>query len=301
MLDGIKVSTPYTTEAALRRLRTEVPRYVLSERFQTNADEVIRLQFDLKKPASEVAFWRPVLESDTISGDFDIMNKFLIIPNRYTDTRKYFTAIDTSPDSDEIRLLVLPPSGTEDAELLRCEFRNVRLDDPSRPSYEMFSISGPEYQLNDNEYNIEIGGHLCVTSNGMRKGLQNMQDAIKEKLIWNFEMCINCRDVNDTRHLNRLGASQIPEGASSGAILMYDRLSSTTPILNRNKHYKPPLVDRTMREIRLLRFLPKDTGDSIKAELLVRNLDNLPVYKALSYTWGDDRKSYIETFIAIKD
>jgi hypothetical protein len=84
--------------------------------------------------------------------------------------------VDTSPKSDEIRLLVLPPSGKPVTSPLHCQFRNVRLNDPLRPEYQTFVVSGPAAPRNGHDpvykFDIAINNYLSVSSNGMRTGLQ---------------------------------------------------------------------------------------------------------------------------------
>ncbi len=177
LLDKSKSSTPHTTECALRKLRLpDKPRYVLSERFQNGAKQRAWLQFDLDKVPAYHAFWRYVWNCDDLEENYDVMDLFIIVPNRSTKTAKYFTTLDRSPESDEIRLLVLPPSGGQTSNPLRCEFRNVRLNDSSKPEYQTFVVAGPAEPRNGHapvyKYDITINGHLCVSSNGMRTGLQ---------------------------------------------------------------------------------------------------------------------------------
>src|ERR1700722_6926641 len=53
-----------------------------------------------------------------------------------------------------------------------------------------------------------------------------------------------------------------------------------------DKVYKP--LDMTKREIRVVKLFPDPDPDyNIRCELCVVSLDTRPVYKALSYTWGD--------------
>ena len=177
LLNGSQSATPYTIECALRNLRLpDEPRCIMSERFQNGAQQRAWFQFEMKKAPVAHAFWRHVWNCDDLVEDYDVMDLFIIMPNRYMDTAKYFTRVDTSPESDEIRLLVLPPSGQQVSNPLRCEFRNVRLNDPLRPEYQTFYIAGPDAPRNGHnpvyKYDIAIDGHLSVSSNGMRKGLQ---------------------------------------------------------------------------------------------------------------------------------
>ena len=69
---------------------------------------------------------------------------------------------------------------------------------------------------------------------------------------------------------------------------MFDRVSAFTTTLNSNKKFQYPLVKRKTREIRLLQFLGDSRDDAIKIRLVVKNLDDVPIFKALSYIWGDD-------------
>lgn len=184
LLNGSQTATPYTTESALRKLRLpDQPRYILSERFQKTVQQRAWFQFEVEKAPVDHAFWRHVWNCDDLKEDYDVMDLFIIMPNRYVDTAKYFTTVDTSPESDEIRLLVLPPSGKQEQVQatgpLRCEFRNVRLNDPLRPKYQTFVVSGPAAPRNGHnpvyKFDIAINGHLSVTSDGMRTGLQVCQ------------------------------------------------------------------------------------------------------------------------------
>lgn len=72
---------------------------------------------------------------------------------------------------------------------------------------------------------------------------------------------------------------------------MFDRVSSFTTTLNSNKKFNYPVIDRKTREIRLLQFLGDSKDSAIKCKLVVKNLDDMPSFKALSYIWGDDSMS----------
>ncbi|KAL2069467.1 hypothetical protein VTL71DRAFT_14146 [Oculimacula yallundae] len=291
LLNGSQSTTPYITETALRRLRLpEHPRYILSERFQNDLQRPW-FQFELKKAPVDHAFWRHAWNCDDLDEDFDVMDLFLIMPNRYSDTAKFFGVIDARPESEEIRLLVLPPAVKQVSNLLSCEFRNVRLNDPLRPSYQTFYVAGAAAPRNGHDpvykYDIAINGHLSVSSDGTRTGLQLLQHESDERLVWYEELCINCRDIVDSEHFHNL-KSAIIRGATSGAILMFDRVSAFTTSMNSNRKFVHPEVNRKTRDIRLLQFLGSPGDKSIKLKLVVRNLDDFPVFKALSYVWGDD-------------
>jgi hypothetical protein len=69
---------------------------------------------------------------------------------------------------------------------------------------------------------------------------------------------------------------------------MYDRVSSFTTTMNSNRNFKHPALNRKTREIRLLQFSGDSKDGAVTCKLVVRNLDEMPVFKALSYIWGDD-------------
>lgn len=53
-----------------------------------------------------------------------------------------------------------------------------------------------------------------------------------------------------------------------------------------NTKYPLPPLQNPKEEIRLLRFQPADTETTVGVELTAHRLDALPVYHAISYTWG---------------
>lgn len=294
-LNGSHKYTPRPTELALRRLRLiDSPRSILSERFQENPQQIAWIQFDLKKPCAASAFWQQPNSSDNLKQDRDCMDLFVVIENRYANTEKYFTLVDSSEKSKEIRLVVLPPSHGMKSPVLHCEFRNVRLGDASIPPYQTLHIAGPDRPRDGRHpaynYDITINGHLCVSSDGMRVGLEQMQDEKEERLVWNHELCINCRDGTDASHFARL-RDEIHKGATGGGVLMHDRLSNQTPIMNHNGGFSLPVVKRSAREIRLLQFLRANPEEELRCKIVVKDLDHNPPFKALSYTWGDASKS----------
>jgi hypothetical protein len=294
-IDGVKTNASHLTVQALRQLRhTDQLRYILAENFQKDAEQIARVQLQVRKPAEYYAFWRDDASCDDLPAKSTAMDRFIILANRYLDTSKFFTPLNTLPDSDEIRLLVLPPSNKAQSNVLYCKFRNITLKEP-HPSYQLFQIAGPQEPRNQRgptyKYDVAINGHICTVSDGMRVGLQAMQNEKGERLIWNSELCFNCRDEQEQNHFERL-RSRILRNSMSGGVLLYDRLSAFLPISNKNSGVTLPPVNRQSREIRLLRFLSSGHGDGseydIRCKLVVKNLDDMPSYKALSYTWGND-------------
>jgi hypothetical protein len=69
---------------------------------------------------------------------------------------------------------------------------------------------------------------------------------------------------------------------------MFDRVSSFTTTLNSNRKFNYPAINRKTREIRLLQFLGNSRDKDVRCKLVIKNLDDMPTFKALSYIWGDD-------------
>lgn len=278
---------------AFRLLRVQnSTRFIISGSYQRNATEIARMQFELKRTPTDFAFWRHPESCGWTEPSPNSMDHFIITPNRYIDTPKYYTTLDYSLELKEIRVLVLPPSGETIGNILRCTFRIISLADPSKPSYELFHVAGPAKPRNGRseiyKFDVEINGHISVVSDGMRTGLLDLQHQTGERLVYNSEVCYNCCDATEVEHFTRLHES-ILKGATVGNTLLYDYLSSMTPLLNHNSKFKHPEVNRNVQEIRLLEFLPSAAEDKIECRLIVQNLDDAPVFKALSYTWGSTR------------
>jgi hypothetical protein len=58
---------------------------------------------------------------------------------------------------------------------------------------------------------------------------------------------------------------------------------------NLNTHPERPSIRADRRQIRIIELLPGTPQDEIRCASHIANLDDNPVYEALSYVWGDSR------------
>ncbi len=103
--------------------------------------------------------------------------------------------------------------------------------------------------------------------------MQALQHETEERLIYDHGLCVNCRDPEDEKHFSDLRL-EIYRGAQSGAILLFDSLSAMIPILNHNRGYRLPAVDRQTSEFRLLKFDDcSNDSNPISCRLVISNLN----------------------------
>lgn len=55
--------------------------------------------------------------------------------------------------------------------------------------------------------------------------------------------------------------------------------------------YEPVPLQDSLSQIRLLYINPGTAGEAITCTLITCNIDKLPPFRAISYTWGDPRDS----------
>jgi hypothetical protein len=134
-------------------------------------------------------------------------------------------------DEDTIRLVVLQPSNSEDAEI-DCEIRRVKLSE--NPQYEALSYA---WGTHDTDVVISANGRIATIWENLSFCLRRLRSSDTPRTLYIDALCINQTDLNEKNHQVKL-MGQIFRTAQRVLVWLGEAADHSDELFDYLKHLK---------------------------------------------------------------